>query len=251
MWAIAAVHGEATRLARVHAAVEPRFEAGDRLVYLGNYLGHGSDVCATVDEVLRFRRAVLALPGMMACDVALLRGAQEEMWSKLLQIHLAMNPAEVLEWMLGRGLEATLRAYGGDARSGLARARTGAVDLARWTGEMRAAMQAHPGHYTLMSALRRAAFTEDGALLFVHAGLDAGRPLDVQGDALWWGGARFESLAEPYAGFRLVVRGFDPEHRGVRVAEHSASIDSGCGFGGPLTAACFDATGALVDHVEG
>ena len=108
------------------------------------------------------------------------------MWAKLMQIHLALNPAEVLEWMLERGLAATLAAYGGSAQRGLARARAGATELARWTGELRAAMQSNPGHYMLMSALKRAAYTEDGSLLFVHAGIDTSRPLAAQGDDLWW-----------------------------------------------------------------
>jgi serine/threonine protein phosphatase 1 len=36
----------------------------------------------------------------------------------------------------------------------------------------------------------------------------------------------------------------------VIVKEHVASIDGGCGFGGPLVAACFDAAGRLIDTIE-
>ena len=250
VWAVAAIHGEAERLGRLHVALERRFEPGDRLVYLGNHLGYGGQICATLDHLLLFRRALLARPGMMMCDVVYLRGVQEEMWSKLLQIQLALNPAEVLEWMLDRGVGATLAAYGGDARIGLTRARAGAVDLARWTAEVRSAMQARPGHYPMMAALRRAAFTDDGALLFVHAGIDSDRPLDAQGDALWWGGGGFDSLSQPYGGFKVVVRGFDRADKGLRVNQVTATIDGGCGFGGPLHAACFDCSGRLVDQIE-
>ena len=152
--------------------------------------------------------------------------------------------------MMERGVGATLAAYGCDGESGLSRARAGATGLARWTAELRASMQAQPGHNQLMTVLRRAAYTDDGNLLFVHAGIDTGRPLAAQGDALWWGGSGFETLTEPYSGFRMVVRGFDRANKGLRVTRMTASLDGGCGFGGLLRAGCFDRTGRLVDTIE-
>lgn len=251
VWAVASIHGEAARLSAIHDQIAERFEPGDRLVYLGNFLGHGKTIRATLDHLLSFRRALLAEPGMLACNIVFLRGAQEEMWAKLIQIHLALNPGEVLEWMFERGLRATLEAYGGNASHGLVGARDGAVELARWTGEMRDAMQSHPGHSRLMSALRQAAFTEDGSLLFVNAGIEAARPLDTQGDSLWWGDG-FDKITEPYNGFKMIVRGYDRKKRGVRITAHTASLDGGCGDGGgPLQAACFDMSGACIEQIEG
>lgn len=250
VWAVASIHGEAQRLKNVHDQIAERFKPGDRLVYLGNYLGYGKEICATLDHLLSFRRALLAEPGMLACNIVFLRGAQEEMWAKLMQIHLALDPVEVLQWMLDRGLGATLEAYGGNAAQGLARSRVGAVDLARWAGELRAAMQSHPGHYRLMSALRRAAFTKDGPLLFVNAGVDNGRPLETQGDNLWWGDG-FDRITQPYGSYKLVVRGYDRNRRGVRFTAHTATLDGGCGAGGPLQAACFDLSGNCVEQIEG
>ncbi len=250
IWTVAAIHGEADRLAALHDAIDARFEPGDRLAYLGNYLGHGPDIPATLDELLRFRRAILARPGMMACDIVFLRGAQEEMWAKLLQIHLAFSPAEVLEWMFERGVAATLEAYGGDPKSAMARARLSAVELARWTSELRNAMNAYPGHYVLMTVLRRAAVTDDGALLLVHAGVDPSRPLAAQSDTFWWGSGGFDAMTEPYGGFKLVVRGYDRAGKGFRVTPPTATIDGGCGSGGALHAACFAADGELIDHIE-
>lgn len=253
VWAVGSIHGEADRLAALHAALAPRFAPGDKLVYLGNFLGRGAQVRATVDEILAMRRALLAHPGMFACDVAVLRGSQEEMWHKLLQLQMAPNPSEVLDWMFAQGVGATLEAYGGDRRTGLDAARQGAVAITRWTGALRNAIADAPGHWPLMSALRRAAFTDAArdALLFVNAGIDPSRPLSAQSDSFWWGGGAFSQIAEPYAHFRLVIRGYDPGHRGVVTTDFTASLDSGCGFGGPLTAACFDAAeGRLVDVIE-
>ena len=123
VWAIAAIHGEAQRLASLHAALMPRFTAADRLVYLGNYLGRGGEVAATLDELLRFRREIIARPGIFAYDVVYLRGSQEEMWHKLQQLQFAINPREVLDWMLSHGVGATLASYGVDQRKGMAAAR--------------------------------------------------------------------------------------------------------------------------------
>lgn len=250
VWAIAAIHGEARRLAAVHAALEPRFGPGDRLVYLGNYLGCGPQVVETMDELLRFRRALIARPGMFNYDVVYLRGSQEEMWQKLQQLQFAINPREVLDWMLSRGVAATLTAYGGDPKQGLAAARDGAVSITRWTNQLRAGVARHLGHQILLSSLRRAAFTDDGALLFVHAGVDPSRPLEAQRDVLWWGSGGFGEWPAPYQGFRRVVRGFDLAHAGLVRTQHSLSVDGGCGYGGKLIAVCLDTAGEIVERIE-
>ncbi|GIK99159.1 MAG: metallophosphoesterase [Alphaproteobacteria bacterium] len=249
-WTVAAIHGEADRLEALHRELDARFRPGDRLVYLGNYLGRGPAVARTMDALLDFRRALIARPGMFASDVAYLRGSQEEMWQKLLQLQFAPNPREVLDWMLAQGVGATLAAYGGDPVQGASCAREGALSLTKWTSGLRAAMQSRPGHYLLMSALRRAAYTDDGALLFVHAGLDPARPLSAQSDSLWWGAGGFARMAEPYGSFAKVVRGFDRAHPGLEIGSFTATIDAGCGFGGPLLAACLDPLGEVVEAIE-
>lgn len=247
LWAVASIHGEAGQLVRLHEQLWPRLARGDRIVYLGNYLGRGPDILGTVAELLAFRCAVLARRGGFACDVVFLRGAQEEMWQKLLQLQFASAPREVLDWMLDHGVEATLRAYGGDAKRAFAACREGAMGLTRWTAGLRGAMHAAPGHTQLMTALRRAAFTD--VLLFVSAGVDPSRPLDAQGDAFWWGGGRFLD-AGPFPGFRRVIRGYDRRHAGFVEAPHAVSLDAGCGFDGPLLAACFAADGRVIETVQ-
>ena len=249
-WAVAAIHGEASRLGALHRELAPRIALGENLVYLGNFLGRGNAVLETIEEMLLFRRALLARPGAHNRHIVFLRGSQEEMWQKLLQIQLAPDPRHVLEWMFGQGVAATLAVYGSTAETALAAAETGTVALAEWTGELRDAMRAADGHNALMSTLRHAAFTADGTLLFVPAGIDVTRPLSQQGDSFWWGGTDFQSIDAPYGGFRRVVRGYAHEHHGVDIGEAAATLDGGCGFGGPLVAACFDAAGEVVDMIE-
>ena len=249
-WAVAAIHGEAARLGALHVQLAERIRAGDNLVYLGNVFGRGEAVAETVEELLRFRRAFLARPGVFRDAVAYLRGSQEEMWHKLLQIQFAPNPGEVLTWMIGQGVGATVTAYGGSVEAGFDATRRGAVALTDWTGKLRRAMRARDGHNAFVSALRRAAYVADDSLLFVHAGIDVTRPLSQQTDSFWWGGGDFDAINSPYGAFRRVVRGFDARHRGLEVKDVTTSIDGGCGFGGPLLAVCFDAAGQAADTIE-
>jgi serine/threonine protein phosphatase 1 len=250
VWAVAAIHGEAERLRRMHHQIARLFQPRDRLVYLGNYLGYGPDILGTLDELITFRREVLAVPGMMPQDIVFLRGAQEEMWQKLLQLQLAMNPRDVFDWMIERGVAASVAAYGIDPDTGTISARAGAVALTRWTGALRDAQRARPGHSHLMTQLGRAAVTEEGSILFVHSGLDPTRPLETQRDAFWWNPGGFAAINEPFGGFRMVVRGFDPGGGGVALGDHTMTLDAGCGLGGPLFAVCLDRDINVIEQLE-
>lgn len=250
VWAVGAIHGDAHRLVALHARLAPRLNAGDRLVYLGNYTGYGPAAAATLDALILFRRLFLARRNAFVGDIAFLRGSQEEMWQKLLELQFAPNPREVLPWMLDHGMGATLESYGVDARQGLAAARDGVLSLTRWTAGLRAAIEARSGHRQLMTSLRRAAFTDDGALLFVHAGVDPRKPLDLQGDIFWWCDRDILQLDAPFAGYKRVVRGIDRQHEGILETPYAASVDGGCGFSGTLMAACFAPDGSIVDHIE-
>ena len=255
VWAIASVHGEVAKLSRLHREIAQRYQPGDRLIYLGNVLGRGGDPAGAVDELLAFRRAVIGTQGMFAGDVAILRGAQEEMWQKLLQLQLALNPVDVLTWMLDQGVAATLAAYGGNAADGIAAARSGAPACARWTATLRDAVYGRTGHTHFLSALRRAAVSEPSdsagaALLFVNAGLDVSRPLAAQKDSYWWPSADFDQIAAPYGDFVRIVRGFDKRANGLTEGLFTVSLDGGAGRGGTLLAVCLDAAGAVVDTLE-
>ncbi|WP_366653762.1 hypothetical protein [Fodinicurvata sp. EGI_FJ10296] len=247
VWAISAIHCDVARLTALHDHVWPLIRPGDRVVYLGNMIGRGPALFETIHELLTFRRALIALPGMLASDVVYLRGTQEEMWQKLLQLQFAPNPADVLTWMLDQGVAPTLRAYGGSPDNGLAAARDGAVQLTRWTNDLRQTMRHAPGHTSLFSALRRAAFDDSNTLLFVSAGLDPQRPLAAQGDSFWWGARGFSAITDPYEGFIRIVRGFDPNGGGIDVSEVTASLDGGAGT---VICAKVESDGTVSDIME-
>jgi serine/threonine protein phosphatase 1 len=251
VWAVAAIHGEAEKLASLHRALEPRIVAGDRLVYLGNYLGHGPDVRATLDALLAFRRELIARPGMFAADVAYLRGSQEEMWQKLLQLQFAPNPREVFAWMVEHGAGATLTTYGGEIQQGFVCTRDGPLAITRWTSKLRAAMQAVPRPLRAdeRAAPRRLHRRRRPAVrpcrtrcLTARSRLRATRCGGVR--------AASRSSTAPTAASSAWSAAFERAHAGIQTSQFTASIDGGCGFGGPLVAACFDKRGDVVDSIE-
>jgi serine/threonine protein phosphatase 1 len=250
VWTISPIHGHVDSLIRAHDAIDSYFETGDRIVYLGNYLGSGDDVAATVDELLSFRRYTMSRPHIFRQDIVYLRGAQEEMWNKVLQLQFAATPVRIIEWMLSKGIAGTLRAYGSSANNALSNARGTVADLTRWTSELRRGMQRYPGHIEFLSHLKRAAYTDSNTMLFVHAGIDPGLPLDQQSDAFWWGHPDFNTIDRRYFGFNRVVTGWDHQHQGVTETETKTVLDAGCGFGGTLLVGCFDAYGTLLSVIE-
>ncbi len=246
-----AIHADVARLKRLHARLWPKLELCDRIVYMGNMIGRAPTARETLDALLNFRLHLLARPHSEVDDVVYLRGGQEEMWQKLLQLQFAANPRGVLEWMIDQGMAPTLESYGVSVSDALREAAAGTVSLTRWTGRLRQAIHAQSGHHQIMAALRRAAYTEEGTLLFVNAGLDIKRPLETQSDSFWWSSADFQNITEPYSQFKRVVRGYDPCHGGFKETDHSLTVDGGCGFDGQLMAACLSVEGEVLDVVEG
>lgn len=145
-------------LQNIHDHVFSRFKPGDRLVYLGNYTGFGMHSVETVDEILSFRRALMAMEGVRASDIVYLRGAQEEMLQKLLQVQFAPNPRLVIEWLLNNGMAQTLESYGICLHTLWRVAGEGVVQLSRWTGYLRNMMRRFPGHETFSGQYVRAAY---------------------------------------------------------------------------------------------
>jgi hypothetical protein len=235
IWVVSAVHGEVPRLTELHDKLFQRFQPGDRLLYTGNYIaGAAAQPVETINEILYFRRTLLARPGMMADDFVYLRGIQEELWNKLLQLQFTPSPRQVVDWMSKKhtSMESVLNGYGSSFEEAARVAREGIISMTRWTSFLKSSVRQFPGHEKFFSVLRRAAFTEnragnDNNILFVHAGLDPQRPLMSQGDNFWWGSKQFSQMTESYQPFKSVVRGFDPEHQGIQVGPVSVSLDGG------------------------
>ncbi len=250
VWAIGSIHGDGEKLAELRRRIVYKFGYRDRAVFLGNYLGAGGAIIRTLDELLALRSELLSFPGMEAGDVVMLRGNQEEMWHKLLQLQFAFDPRVVLDWMVDRGIDETIRSYGSTTQDGIDAIHGGTHAISRWTSTLRRAMEHHPGHTDVLNNLKRACVTDNGALLFVHCGLDPERPLEAQSDDFWWNHRALASMSERYLEFSTVVRGFDPDDRGFEDGVFRMTLDGGCGRGGDLIAACFDREGQIVDMIR-
>lgn len=244
IWAIGAINGDTHRLAHIHDEIIDHIRPGDRLVYLGNYLGTAAADTSAVEELLSFRRFVLAIPGMKVTDIVYLRGCVEEMWQKLLQLQFCPNPAEVLDWMEGHGIGHVLEAYGSSLAEARIYLRDRPMGLTKWTNRLRAARRAKPGHEVFSTILKRAAFTRHpngspGPLLFVHAGIDPRAPLTAQGDNFWWGWRHLAKLtSEGYGPYQKIIRGYAP----TPACETAAALpESVICLGGEKAALCLSA----------
>lgn len=250
IWAVGAIHGGVEALIQIHDRIVSDTQQGDRVVYLGNYFGYGVQGADVLEELLSFRRWFLSFyPFRHVDDIVFLRGAQEEMWWKLMQLQFAPNPHDVLAWMGERGLAAQLAGLGFDLEEGLQKAEEGTLALTYWTNRLRETARALPGHDALMNSIKRAAYTEDGSLLFVHTGLDIEKPLARQTDAFWWAARSFQEIDRPYRGFQRVVRGFDPDAAGIVEGAHTLSLDAGAGRGGQLAAVLLNGEGEVLDRL--
>lgn len=253
IWTLPAIHSDVWQLLRLHDMLLSEIQPGDRIIYLGNYIGYGDTPIETITEILTFRRMVLSIPGMIPSDIIYLKGVQEEMWDKLLQLQFAPNPYQVLSYILDNGMETMLTALGCSTEAALRATREGVLGTTRWTNVLREKMRQTSGFNEFFSGLKRAAFNSkestSAPVLFVNAGIDPTRTLEEQADSFWWSGQNFNEISDTYQHFQKVIRGYDPKHQGVNVNCATASLDAGCGFGGPLISALIDPANGEVEHV--
>lgn len=252
IWAVGAIHGQVDALKSLHEALLSRFSMGDRVVYLGNYFGNGPTAIDTVNELLLTRRKLMSVGESSKPNAFVyLRGAREEMLSKLLQLQFAPNPAEVMDWLLDHHLGPVIDSYGTAENVARAISREGTLSISKWTNSLRRTINSQAGHTIFLSNLRRAAFTREGRMLFVHASVDISRPLNMQKDNFWWDNGRFDHIEAPYNGFARIVRGYDHDNKGLRLNHpHIATLDGGSGRGGSLNALCFSVDGDVMDHIK-
>jgi hypothetical protein len=251
IWALGALLGDDRALSALSGPLLSGWQRGDKLVVLGNMLGAAGDPARTVDLLLLLRRRLLATN--LACDVFFLRGAQEEMWHKLLGLQFALSPLSVLDWMLGHGVAAIIEAYGGSVEEGRIACRGGPSAIAQWTVGLRALQTTRQGHAELLNVLMRAALNGEGTVLLSAAGIDAARPLDEQADAFWWNGASDAALDAALAnGIDASWQRLARLVRGTGAAPGEAADDRRVltvTRGGPALVV-LDAAGALLERIE-
>ncbi len=254
IWALGALHGNDPAAAFLCQALADRWQPADKLVVLGNMLGAQGDPARVIDRLLRLRRRLMA--ANLACDVIFLRGAQEEMWHKLLSLQFALEPLAVLDWMLEQGLAGIVDSYGAHIDEGRVACRSGPLAIARWTGSLRTLQATRPGHKELLNALVRSARSHDGSVLLVAAGVDATRPLAEQKDAFWWNRQRDAALDAALAAG--VETGWRDLGRLVRGSGPGSAEAAPLGTGRVLTVSgdgpalvALDGRGSVLERIEG
>jgi len=204
IWVVSFIYGQVQRLMAIHKAMANEYKPGDQIIYLGNYLGFSKDGIETMDELLLFRRALLASAGTDYNDIVYLKGRQEEYWRMFLQLYLSPDPEKAYTAMLADGLDGSIKSYNGDPQQGLAAVRTGSSAIAKWVDEIRTYQKSCSGHYDLLIQNLYYAAVLPKTLLFVSSGVDPDNPLEKQREEFW---AKPAARQQPYPGVKFLVHG--------------------------------------------
>ena len=111
IWAIGSIHSRLNAFHSIKEHLLQKFEEEDCLVFLGNIIGLGKESKETLSSVIDLRNQLLAKFFLNPSKVIFLRGAQEEMFLKLLQLQTAPNPEDIVRWMFEHGVDETVRSY--------------------------------------------------------------------------------------------------------------------------------------------
>lgn len=223
IYAIGDIHGQRAELTRVLALIEADGGPDAQIVFLGDYTDRGPDSRGVLDLLIEGQKS--------GRNWAFLMGNHDRMFRMFLQSPPQDDPYLMVElsWLHPRlGGDTTLASYGVDA-SGRRRVKDVHAD----------ALAAIPqAHIEFLHSLT--VYEERGPLLFVHAGIRPGVTLSQQTEEdLIWIRKEFHDDTRTHA--HLVIHGHTPvdapTHHGNRV-----NLDTGAGYGKPLSVAVFEGT---------
>ena len=212
IWAIGSIHSNLKSFTSIKEFLLRNFEANDKLIFLGNVIGLGKNSKETLSSVIDLRFNLMSKFTLKPESIVFLRGAQEEMFSKLLQLQLAPNPSEVIEWMFDHGVNETIKSYGFTEKEVKNISSSGTLNISKWTSNLNKVLNKNPGHTQYFLNLKHAAYSNTKKILFVNRGVDITRPLSAQNDCFWWGFQNFSLIDRPYKTFLRIVRGYESEH---------------------------------------
>tara|TARA_Y100001970_G_scaffold283016_1_gene397169 strand:+ start:1284 stop:2096 length:813 start_codon:yes stop_codon:yes gene_type:complete len=208
IWAIGSIHSNLSSFNSIKKFILKNFKQGDVLVFLGNVVGLGSQTKETISSILELRFNLMSAFKLKPTDIVFLRGAQEEMFNKILQLQIAPNPSEIINWMFDHGVDKTLNSYGFTKNEVLNIASSGTISISKWTSKLNQILISHKGHKEFFLNLKHAAYSSSKKILFVNRGVDISRPLSAQNDCFWWGYQNFSTLDKPYNSYIRIVRGY-------------------------------------------
>ena len=112
IWAVGSIHSNLKAFYSIKKFILNNFKQDDKLVFLGNVIGLGESSKDLLSDIIDLRFNLMSNFKLKPTDIVFLRGAQEEMFSKLLQLQIAPNPMEIVSWMFDHGVNKTLESYG-------------------------------------------------------------------------------------------------------------------------------------------
>ena len=218
IYAIPDIHGQDALLDEALDRIARDGGPDARIVFLGDLVDRGPDSRAVIERLMGGQAG--------GRPWTVLRGNHDQMFLDFLDTASLHSPrvASGLPWLNPRlGGDATLASYG-----------ITTPDPAKALAEARSIVP--KAHRDWLATLPL--WSEAGPLLFVHAGIRPGVPLDRQDpDDLMWIRAGFLDHPGPHPW--LVVHGHTvldhPTHFGNRIG-----LDGGAGYGRPLWAAVFE-----------
>ena len=212
IWAIGSIHSNLESFESIYNHIVENFKKDDCIVILGNVIGLGNKASETISKVINLRSTLMAKYKLRHDKIVFLRGAQEEMFNKILQLQIAPNPIEIVNWMFDHGVDKTLQSYGFSKNEVISIASSGTVNISKWTSKLNKKIINNPGHKDYFLNLKHAAYTKSKKILFVNRGVDITRPLSAQNDCFWWGFQNFSKITKPYNSYLRIVRGYQSNH---------------------------------------
>lgn len=221
IYAIGDIHGQLEDLHRVLALIEAEGGKDAKIVFVGDYTDRGPDSAGVVDLLAKAQKS--------GRTWTTIKGNHDRYFTRFMADGTVYDPATRagLFWLNPRlGGDKTLLSYGIEV-----------AEDAPLAPILDAAREIVPqNHISFLENLPLMHVTDD--LVFVHAGLRPGVPLEdqVENDLIW---IRGEWLEDTRDHGRLVVHGHTaldyPEHHGNRV-----NIDAGAGYFNPIYPVVFE-----------
>lgn len=215
IWAIGSIHSRLQSFNNLKNFLLKNFKENDYLIFLGNSIGVGNQSKETLTSIIELRNQLMGKFLINPERIIFLRGAQEEMFLKLLQLHTAPNPSDIIHWMFDHGVDKTIRSYGFDLDEILEISTQGTISISKWTSKLNQVILEKSGHKEYFTHLKHAAFSKTKEILFLNRGVDISRPLSAQSDCFWWGYQNFSKINKPYGTFKRIIRGYQSSEKNV------------------------------------
>ena len=209
IWAIGSIHSRLGAFNSVKEFVLKNFQAKDYLIFLGNVIGLGKQPKETLSSAIDLRNKLMAKFQIEPNKIIFLRGAQEEMFLKLLQLQTAPNPNDIVKWIFEHGVDSTVESYGISKQEIIDVSTQGPLLISKLTNRLNKIISENPGHKQYFNHLKHAAFGESRKILFLNRGVDVSRPLSAQNDCFWWGYQNFSKITKPYNTYVRIIRGYE------------------------------------------